>query len=475
MKRFYSARSTMFATLLACGLSANAAQVEVIAQATISYLDDQQNGLSHLEMGSQVTIKYVYDTSAEDISMTPERASYSQTHDLASLTVTLGNTTFNPALYGGGMYAGGQPIYSIDIDADESLYGEHYSLGVSQMEFNNNVQIDAVAMDLAAPIGTNVLDAPQLTTTAPDLASYSDFHELTVQGLSNGNVFHLMATVHTLTSQVIMPAPGTSVSFFGTAQVVEIMDGPLVLDGRVAMDDVVDFEFTVNRSLPDLDSQDGFGVYVHSSTFGTMKFTLPDGTVIESQKKLEAHVIRDPYFHSFSLFSLEPAVTGNAFSPEAFDILFERDLQMNAPLLTDDTIPLDKLSRDLWTKAELYFGRWMDGWHLRADILTIESVIPTDVNIAPSDDTWHPSQRFDAAIRHSMSGEFSALTGTLNGQTIDTYLQSCVAHGPVDNLETLVCPDTHQLLIPGTNTFTVDFLLHDQRTVSKTVNWVVQP
>lgn len=467
---FHATRRTLFASLMLCGLGANAAQVEVVAQATITQVDNAA-ALAHLELGSTVTLRYVYESTAEDSDPSPEYGNYPQYNDLASYELTLGNTTFKSPSYLAPLAPPDGIAYNIFIAADETYDPEHYGVWATALEDNNNVQIHNADMYLDAAPGVNVLDVAQLTTAGPDLAQYTDWREIYVHGYSNGQPFTVTANVDSLTSQVVMPAPGTSASFTGTARVTEVMDGPQVLSGHVAMHDLVTFEFTVNHSVPDSDPQSDWGRYIHSEAFGTMKVTLPDGTVVQSTRKLEALVSSMAPFQSFGVTGYNPVVTGNAFTPEFVDLF----LQTQTPLLSDDSMPLDKLNPGLWELAELYFGDWMAGWHLRAQVLNIESVAQTDVVIAPGDGTFHPAQRFDAAIRHTMPGVFTSLGGTLNGENIDTYLQGCVAHDPVDNMQTLVCPDTHQLLVPGTNTFTVDFLMPDQSTVSESVTWEVQP
>ncbi|MFC1750933.1 hypothetical protein ACFL2V_19245 [Pseudomonadota bacterium] len=438
------------------------AQTTVAVSGTVSEVYDPNGVVADINLGDIIGGQYTYEDTTFDQDSNPNMGYFMHNPGTGGMDLTLGAYQFTTDS------AAATPL---EVMIDNEAWGdfENYHAVSFSIIPTNGATINYANINLSAS-GANALGDDQLHDTPPDMALFNDDRSMTISGMKNGYHFSISTVLQSFdASGQSEPPAGTSSTYKVTAQVNTLDDYSGDLAGRVAMGDVITLYYTLDPNTPDSDSNPMHGHYLHAPSTGSMTFELADGTTITSdatQATPELHVFDETSYddfigiHSMTLVSDDPALTVQG-----------GDMTFFGPsnVINDDSMNLNSMLSPQWTNKRV--GLHGNNWWFEADVLSIEQLPTQTVEVVPGDATIHFAQRFDMAIHLNNYAAVDIVGGSLNGMPIDNYLQGCMIDPPMGDTQSLLCSDTHELLMPGQNTLELNIMLNDQSIVDTTVEW----
>lgn len=361
--------------------------------------------------------------------------------------------------------------YSFDIFIDdESMPGyEFYSASSYTLLPSNGATFYFAAVEMAAS-NASALQSAALTTTPPDMTLFNDDRSIRFEGMKNNQYFSVIADLQSLSSSG-QTATQTRYEYRANAVVTTLYDPYGQLAGKLDVNGTLTTSFVYDLLTPNSSSYPEEGLYVHSPGTGEIKVEFAD-VVLNTDPTAqtpEVHVINpaDPTYMDVLGINGNGVVSNNTtVNAWGIDVMFDGP----SSALDSTLMPAGNLSLSDWNNAKVFVNG--DNWYFEATITSLDLVQVPVVELFPADGTVHPLQNFDVGIRVNDQSDVVAITGTNNGQDITPYLGGCMIQPKVGSTQSVICPNTNMILMPGDNAVQLHIMLQDN-VLDTSVNWLL--
>lgn len=461
--------SLLMAAFIMTPAAADTITVEV--SGTVDYVNDHNNILGGtFQVGQPVSGTYTYDTNVVDQDPSSEYGRYEQNPADLAIQLDVGGTSVG---------TNAQPTsaaFAIVDVADSPWYdGLHIASLDNNKPLPSGASVDHIGFDFYDPTGA-ALASDAIVTTAPSLEAFQDANiHIGGQDTWSGGWYDLSVKISAVR---VVGGPEPEGVFNLTAEVTDVYDPAGVLGQGVQVGSAVDGSYRIDTSLPDRDPDPRWGIYEHTlgSDYG---FSLEIGGLnftSDSNRVVGVHVV-DSYYDEFNLISQGSPIQ------TATGTLKVRHIDMwlaayDDQLWSSDALSAEAPSLDRFdAHRDLYIGG-VDGtgnyWSITARVLDItkanaEPVAPRIVS--PASGFFFQGQNVRAAFVLPAGKHFSHVSGTINGEPIGEYAESCYPVALLqDGREAVVCPPL-SALPSGKNSLKWTTHYQDGGSDTESVEW----
>jgi hypothetical protein len=270
-----------------------------------------------------------------------------------------------------------------------------------------------------------------------------------------------------------------------TADIVDINDPSGVVSDIQAGDAIEGF-YIYDTDTADQNSDIGLGEYQQELGVGTIELnigTYTFKTTTDTSGPIPITIdINDEYMgdssESYEVISYSNELTKNSIIQNAtihdiYIVLYDsngKDILSSDALTDTPPNPMMFTDRDVWISGKTDG----DSFNILANISSLGAIDQASpLKIVPGDALIHPEQRFDAVFNVDITTPITAISGRLNGMDISSYLEGCMMSAPHEDVQSVLCPDTHWLLEPGDNHLYIQMDLEDATSIRNDVTWTL--
>jgi hypothetical protein len=265
-----------------------------------------------------------------------------------------------------------------------------------------------------------------------------------------------------------------------TADIVHI-DDPDGNFSDIQTGDAIEGFYIYDADTPDQNSDIGWGDYQQEQGVGTIElnigaYTFKTTTDTSSSKSITIS-IEDEYMEdgieSYAVFSPSNELTTGSIIHDAaiYDIsilLFDKN---DKDILSSDALSNSPPNPMMFSNRLIHING--SSITILANIRSLGTNQASPLQIVPGDALIHPDQRFDAVFNLDTTTTIAAISGTLNDVDISSYLENCTISAPHEDVQSVLCPDTHWLLEPGDNHLYIQMDLEDATSIRNDVTWTL--
>lgn len=445
--------------------NAHAESVTVNIDATVIQVDDPYGVVPEIALGDSMGGSYTYETLTPDLEPLLEKGVYPHEGGSGSLNLALGPYQVQTDTAQTG-------AFGIDIDDEYTPGWEWYMVMSHHLLPNNGVIFEYAGIDLGGNNG-GALPSAALTTTPPNPLLFNINRNVYIQGTKDGFFFSVILDVTGLAVASQTEPQQTRYEYRANAVVTYLDDPGGVLAGRVDIDSMINAGFIYDLATPNSSSYPSEGLYLHAPGTGGVSVSFADvvlSTDPEAQTP-EVHVFNsdDPAgWDHFGIIGNTVVSNNTAITAYNVGVLFDG----SGAVFDSIEMPAGNLSLPDWNDTRIMVIG--NGWSFEARITSLELVKVPVVEVFPADGGVHPMQHFDMALRVVDQALITGINGTNNGQDISPYLVGCAILPKQDLAQSVVCPDTTSILVPGGNSLQLQVMLDDGRVHDANLSWVVR-
>lgn len=422
-----------------------------------------------IPVGSEISGTYIYETTTPDQDPSVELGFYPHAAGNGYLNLVVGpyqiqtNTTLDNA-------------FEMYIEDEFSPGYEVYSVKSYQLLPDNGATFYYASLDLAA-LDAFVLQSSELTATLPDYHNFTMLKSVHVEGIKDGEIFYINADLVGLTSdsqnQAVEPVVQEGRYEYRANAVVTYIDDPAgVLSGKVDINSAITAGFVYDMATPNSSSFPEEGTYLHTPGTGEVSVAFSDVSLSTDPTAMtpEVRVIDADTSNWNHMGILGHSVISNNTMITAYNVGIFFDGPSAA--LNSIEMPAGTLSLQDWYDARVVVSG--EGWGFDAVITSLELIKVPVFEVFPPAGTVHPLQHFDMAFRVNNQAIVTGINGMNNDQDISYYLSGCAVLPKFDLTQSIVCPDTTSILMPGDNAIQFELMLEDGSVLDTSVSWEVR-
>jgi hypothetical protein len=442
----------------------HAESVTVSVSATVILVDDPYGVVPDIQPGYPIDGEYTYETTTPDQDPTVQLGFYPHGDGSGYFNLVVGP-------YQVVTDTAQTNAFEVFIDDEYSPGSEYYAVGSSMLLPSNGATFNFTYLDMQA-YAASALQSASLTFAPPDPGLF-DHKQVHIDGVKNGQYFHVVAELADLSGNGQTAIQQTRYKYRANAVVTSLYDPNGMLAGKVGINDMIAAGFVYDVSTPNTSGYSGEGFYMHAPGTGGVSVSFADVllTTDPLAQTPEVHVFNsdDPYgWDHLGLFGKMVTSNNTAISAYEVDVFFDGP----GTVLDSIEMPAGNLSLSGWENARVMVNG--EGWYFEAAIISLELVPTQVVEVFPSDGRVHPMQHFDMALRVNDQAVVMGINGMNNGQDVSPYLAGCAILPRQELTQSVVCPDITQILMPGGNALQFHLMLDDGSVLETGVNWEVR-
>lgn len=276
-----------------------------------------------------------------------------------------------------------------------------------------------------------------------------------------------------LSALACAPAMAEVVRVKITARVTQLADFGQ-FEGKIVVGQRLSGTYVYNTDTPNQSDDPSYGQYHTYPNEARVRF-VSGGLVFESAQPQHITINVAPPASSvgeFSIDSSENKPLSNGTSIEDIDVTFR-----GVGALTQSTaLPTGLPDLIDYPDSEVMISGGGSAYFVRAQIESVEAVVPDVFKVSPATGSFVPGQQFDAALLLPRNSNVVSAQATANGAPLPlAYPGSCTLLPPNSvGKPALLCPDAHAVLSLAAGApieWTVE--LANGGTLTKTVTWTL--